>query len=99
GGRIMTMLRFIGTLAASALLVAAGLSAPGRERGRDRDGDRYWDAQNNRFTQLLPGTVITVRPSEAIDVERKDYRVYTGIVDRDVRRSNGTLAISPRAAL
>jgi hypothetical protein len=59
--------------------------------------DRYWDNQNNRYTQLLPGTSITVRPNEAIDVERKDNRVYTGIVDRDVRGSNGRLAI-PRGS-
>src|SRR5689334_12401862 len=94
----MTTVRFVGTLAASVLLVAAGLSAQDRDRDRDRDrDDRYWDAQHNRYTQLLPGTMITVRPTEAIDVERKDYRVYTGIVDRDVRGSNGRLAI-PRGA-
>jgi len=95
----MTMLRYIGTLAVSTLLVAAGLSAQDRDRDRDgdRDYDRYWDNQNNRYTELLPGTMITVRPTEAIDVERKDYRVYTGIVDRDVRGGNGRLAI-PRGA-
>jgi hypothetical protein len=98
----MTMLRYIGTVAVSALLIAAGASAQDRDRDRDRDRsdrdyDRYWDNQNNRYTQLLPGTVITVRPTEAIDVERKDYRVYTGIVDQDVRGGNGRLAI-PRGS-
>jgi hypothetical protein len=96
---IMTMLRYIGTLAVSGVMLAAGLSAQDRDRDRDRDRDsgRYWDSQNRRFTELLPGTEITVRPSEAIDVERKDYRVYTGIVDRDVRGGNGQLAI-PRGS-
>jgi outer membrane lipoprotein SlyB len=62
-----------------------------------RDDDRYWDSQNNRYTQLAPGTVISVRPNESIDVERKDNRVYAGIVDQDVRGSNGRLAI-PRGS-
>jgi len=93
------MLRYIGTVAVSALLIAAGASAQDRDRDRDRDrdNDRYWDNQNNRYTQLVPGTVITVRPTEAIDVERKDYRVYTGIVDQDIRGGNGRLAI-PRGS-
>jgi hypothetical protein len=95
----MTMLRFIGSLALSVSFLTIGASAQDRDRDRDRDrdADRYWDAQNSRYTQLLPGTMITVRPSEAIDVERKDYRVYTGVVDRDVRGSNGRLAI-PRGS-
>jgi hypothetical protein len=59
--------------------------------------DRYWDNQNRRYTQLVPGTSITVRPSEAIDVERKDNRVYTAVVDRDVMGGNGQLAI-PRGS-
>ena len=41
--------------------------------------------------------MITVRPTESIDVERNDYRVYTGIVDQDVRGGNGQLAI-PRGS-
>ena len=41
--------------------------------------------------------MIAVRPVESIDVERKDNRVYYGIVDRDVRGNNGRLAI-PRGS-
>jgi len=62
-----------------------------------RDSDRYWDSQNKRYTQLVPGTSITVRPTESIDVQRKDNRVYTAIVDQDVRGTNGQLAI-PRGS-
>jgi hypothetical protein len=92
------MLRLIGSLALSVSFFTLAASAQDRDRDRDaRDSDRYWDNQNNRYTELLPGTEITVRPTEAIDVERKDYRVYTGVVDRDVRGSNGRLAI-PRGA-
>jgi len=41
--------------------------------------------------------MINVRPTESIDVERKDNRVYYGIVDQDVRGNNGQLAI-PRGS-
>jgi hypothetical protein len=41
--------------------------------------------------------MVAVRPSESIDVDRKDYRVYRGTVDQDVRGDNGRLAI-PRGS-
>jgi len=41
--------------------------------------------------------VVAVRTNEAIDVERRDNRVYTGIVDQDVRGTDGRLAI-PRGS-
>jgi hypothetical protein len=92
----MRSFRSMGSLAVlSGLFVTAGSWAQDRERMRD--SDRNWDAQNKRYTQLAPGTVIGVRPNESIDVERKDNRVYTGIVDRDVRGSNGQMAI-PRGS-
>jgi len=69
------------------------MAAQDRDRMRDPD----WDAGANRYTRLAPGTMISVRPSEAIDVERKDNRVYTAIVDQDVRGTNGKLAI-PRGS-
>jgi len=95
----MTMLRFIGTLGLSVWILTSGASAQDRDRDRDRtrDSDRYWDSQNRRYTQLVPGTSITVRPTESIDVERKDNRVYTAIVDQDVRGGNGQVAI-PRGS-
>jgi hypothetical protein len=46
---------------------------------------------------LEPGTVIAVRTQDWINVERRDNRVYTGIVDQDVRGENGRLAI-PRGS-
>jgi len=45
------------------------------------------------MTRLEPGTVIPVRTREAIDVERSGNRVYSGIVDQNVRGNNGRLAI------
>jgi len=41
--------------------------------------------------------MIPVRVNESIDVERKDNRVYYGIVDQDVRGDNGRIAI-PRGS-
>jgi hypothetical protein len=92
----MRNFRSMGSLAVLAgLFLTAGAWA--QDRDRMRDSDRNWDSQNKRYTQLVPGTVISVRPSESIDVERKDNRVYTGIVDRGVRGSNGQMAI-PRGS-
>src|SRR6266436_4443471 len=77
------------------LAVALCFSAVGQERDRDRDRD--WNKDTDRMTRLEPGTVIPIRTNEAIDVDRSDNRVYTGIVDQDVRGDNGRLAI-PRGA-
>jgi hypothetical protein len=41
--------------------------------------------------------MVPVRTNQAIDVERRDNRVYTGIVDHDVRGGNGRVAI-PRGS-
>ena len=86
---------------ARSLAIFAGLSlSPGtwaQDRDRTRDSDRDWDREHSRFTRLSPGTTIAVRPNESIDVERKDNRVYYGVVDQDVRGNNGKLAI-PRGS-
>jgi hypothetical protein len=89
----------IGKIMGSAVILSGLLTvcAWTQDRDRMRDDDRYWDSQTRRYTQLAPGTTITVRPNESIDVERKDNRVYTGIVDQDVRGTNGRLAI-PRGS-
>jgi hypothetical protein len=63
--------------------------------GQDRDWDR--DRIRDRMTRIEPGVTIPVRTNESIDVERKDNRVYTGIVDRDIRGDDGRLAI-PRGS-
>jgi hypothetical protein len=49
------------------------------------------------MTRIEPGTTIAVRTNETINIDRKDDRVYTGIVDQDVRGENGRLAI-PRGS-
>jgi len=84
-----------GITAAVAAVLAFGL-LPALS-AQDRDHDRDWDRQHNRFTRLEPGTVIPVRTTESIDVERTDNRVFRGIADQDVRGSNGRIAI-PRGA-
>jgi hypothetical protein len=87
--RTIERAQFIGGLALfGALCIAPSGSAQDR-RDRDYDGDRV--------TRLESGTNIPVRVNESIDVERRDNRVYTGIVDRDVRGTDGRLAI-PRGS-
>jgi hypothetical protein len=81
--------KFIGGLALiGALCIAPSGSA---QEGRDRNygGDR--------ISRIEPGTSVPIRLTEGVDVERRDNRVYHGIVDRDVRGDDGRLAI-PRGA-
>jgi hypothetical protein len=54
-------------------------------------------AAAQEFRTLDPGTTISIRLNRAIDVTRHDDRVYTGIVDRDVRADNGRIAV-PRGS-
>jgi len=54
-------------------------------------------AAAQEFRTLDPGTTISIRLNRAIDVSRHDDRVYTGIVDRDVRADNGRIAV-PRGS-
>jgi hypothetical protein len=76
-------------------LLTLGFLAPiGRSQDRDRDRDRYWDANRNIYTRLEPGMEIPIRLNETIDVQRRDNRVYYGIVDRDIRGDNGRLALA-----
>jgi DUF3011 family protein len=63
----------------------------------DRNGARGAYDRRGRLTQLLPGTVVTVRTNETVDVDRSDGRVFTGVVDQDVRDTNGRVAI-PRGS-
>src|SRR3954467_9334389 len=62
---------------------------------QDRDRDRY--DRGDRVTRIESGTNIQVRTNDTIDVERNDNRVYYGVVDQDVRGTNGRLAI-PRGS-
>ena len=50
-----------------------------------------------RLTRIEPGTNISIRTNDPIDVQRSDNRVYYGVVDQEVRGSNGRLGI-PRGS-
>jgi hypothetical protein len=56
-----------------------------------------WDQRNNRYTTLGRGMTINVRLNDPIAGNRADYRVYTGVVEQDVRGENGRMAI-PRGS-
>jgi hypothetical protein len=82
-----------GLLVILALCVSPAASA--QDRDRPRDGDRGRDP--DRIARLEAGTVVAVRTNEAIDVDKGDNRVYTGIVSQDVRGNTGRLVI-PRGS-
>jgi hypothetical protein len=73
------------------------LSIPASALAQDRNPDRERDKNTDKVTRIESGTVIPVRTNDVIDVERRDNRVYAGIVDQDVRGGNGRLAI-PRGS-
>jgi hypothetical protein len=77
----------------TALFAAPMIQAQDRDRDFNREGPREGD----RITRILSGTNVTVRTDDTIDVERRDNRVYTAIVDQDVRGDDGRLAI-PRGS-
>jgi len=79
------------------ILSAAIGAAQDRDRDRDRMDDRNWDRGRGLYTRLEPGTTISVRTNDAIDVERRDNRIYYGTVDQDVRGDNGRIAV-PRGS-
>jgi hypothetical protein len=64
------------------------LSAAGHtEQFRDREA----------LTRIEPGTLVPVRTNETIASDRSDGRVFTGLVEQDVRDASGRLAI-PRGS-
>ena len=91
-GRITTR-----TPALAGLLTLSALCLSTLALAQDQDRSRNYDRDRDRITTLVPGTVIPVRTNESIDVDKGDYRVYTGIVDQDVRGNDGHLAI-PRGS-
>ena len=76
-----------------AVIIALYLPVAALAQYRDRD----WDRDRDRTTVIEPGTTISVRTNETIDVERKVDRIYYGTVDRGVRDDNGHWAI-PRGS-
>jgi len=68
---------------------------PDRDRDSQRDRDR--DRDSDRSTRIEAGTNLAVRTDQSIESDRRDYQVYTGTVDEDVRGDNGRLAI-PRGS-
>jgi hypothetical protein len=82
----------LGALAMGGILFAVGvLSAQDRDHDSDRDRDR--------MTRIEPGTIIAIRTTDTIDVERSDNQIYRAIVDQEVCGNNGRLAIPVAPAL
>jgi len=83
--------------AVAGLALTWAVCAPNAVLAQDRDRDRYADRSYDRITRIEPGVVIAVRTNEFISTDRGDGRIYTGVVDQDVRGDNGRLAI-PRGS-
>jgi hypothetical protein len=83
--RCETMVRGLALILACSL--AAPVTAAAQERFRDAD----------RVRTLEPGTTIQVRTNETIDARRSENRIYSAIVDQDVRSDNRRIVI-PRGA-
>jgi hypothetical protein len=64
---------------------------------QDRSNDRGQYDSRDRVRRVEPGTTIPVRVKESIDVDKGDNRVYTGVVDADVRGENGRIVV-PRGS-
>jgi hypothetical protein len=71
-----------------ALMLVLGVSVAGSAQVRGR---------GEQFTRLEPGMTISVKMADPIGGGRADYRVYSGVVEREVRGGNGRLAI-PRGS-
>ena len=73
-------------------LLLGALSFAPSAISQERYGDRV-RSEGDRVTRIEPGTNISVRTNQPIDVERFDNRVYYGTVTQDIRGDNGRLAI------
>jgi hypothetical protein len=75
-----------------ALLIGLCVSSANAQPGF-RERDRSWE----RVTRIEPGTLISVRATQRINVRRREERLFPAVVDQDVRGQNGRLAI-PRGS-
>lgn len=66
----------------AVVVLAAPQFSPAAHAQRRRDWD--WDGNTERLSQLNAGTYVTVRTTESIDSDRRDDRVFQGIVEDDV---------------
>src|SRR5437879_10261594 len=64
---------------AAPMALTIPLTCFGQDRERESDGNR------DRMPRIEAGITIPVRIDESIDVELQDNRVYTGVVDREIR--------------
>jgi hypothetical protein len=81
-------------LQASSVALLLGLCVSSVDaQPRYRERDRGWE----RVTRIEPGTQISVRTTQRINVRRREERVYSAVVDQDVRGQNGRIAI-PRGS-
>ena len=75
---------------AAALLLAGATVAPTfAQRWNDWD----WDGNYQRLGRINQGTFVTVRTTQPINLDRRDDRAYSGVVDEDVWDDYGRLSV------
>ena len=74
---------------AAALLLAGATVAPTLAQ---RSNDWDWDGNYQRLARINPGTFVTVRTTQAVNIDRRDDRAYSAVVDEDVWDDYGRLS-------
>ena len=85
------------TVAVIAIMLGLGLSSRNVSAQDSRDRGDYRDRNGVTLTRLDRGMTIPVRVTESIDARETDQRVFSGVIDHDVRGDDGRLAI-PRGS-
>ena len=78
-------------IAIGAAIVFAGASlSPALAQRRD---DWDWDGNYQRLARINPGTFVTVRTTQPIDLDRAEQRFFPAVVDEDVWDDYGRLSV------
>jgi hypothetical protein len=74
----------IATVGGAAIIVATCLCSVAAQD---------WDVRSGRLSRIEPGTFVTVRTTQSINSNRRDDRIYSGIVEEDVWDDYRRLAV------
>src|SRR4026209_46650 len=81
----------IGAVSIGATLIVASALAPAVSAQRGDDWE--WPGQSGRLNRLNAGTYISVRTTQTIVSDRRDGRIYSGVVASDVWDDYRRLAV------
>jgi hypothetical protein len=78
------------TIALGAAMMFTGFTLAPAFAQRSNDWD--WDGNYQRLARINPGTFVTVRTTQSINLDRVEDRTFSGVVDEDVWDDYGRLA-------